>query len=102
MNENGKASIMVFSVDICLLLSLLLVTPYYEANGGVFPTDNITVVQTSEIVFWCLFIAFIALSLWVISHIISLVCCYAVYFVQRAWYLHKLRKPERIYTGDPL
>lgn len=102
MNENGKSSIIVYSVDILLLLSILLVQPYYKANGGVFPTDNITVVQISEIVFWCLFIAFIALSLWVISYIISSVCCYAVYFVQRAWYLHKLRKPERLYTGDPL
>lgn len=32
----------------------------------------------------------------------SPVCCYVVYFVQRAWYLYRLRKPERIYTKDPL
>lgn len=102
MNDNGKVSISYYTQCLILLFCLLLIMPYYEANGGLFPFNNLTNLQLAEIVSWCMFIAFIFLSLYTISFLISSVCCYAVYFVQRAWYLHKLRKPERVYTGDPL
>lgn len=102
MNEFGHASIFHNACSLLIMFSLFLMIPYYEANGRFLPMDNITELQISEIVCWCMFIAFIGLSLYVISFLISSLCCHAVYFVQRAWYLHKLRKPERIYTGDLL
>lgn len=102
MNENGKVSISYYTRLLIYLFCLLLIMPYYEANGGILPFNDLTSYQLSEIVCWCMLIAFIILTLYTISFLISSVCCYVVYFVQRAWYLHKLRKPERVYTGDPL
>lgn len=102
MNEYGKSIISSLAQSIFFMCFLFAVIPYYRANGNTLPIYNITPVQVSELAFWCMFFVFIIGTFWVLGHVISTVCCYAVYFVQRFWYLRKLRKPERIYTGDPV
>ena len=102
MNEFGRDSILFYGLSISYLFLLLASMPFYRFNGNAYPFENITDLQISELVCWLIPCFFIFVSVWCIGHLISSVFCYAVYFVQRAWYLHKLRKPERIYTGVPL
>lgn len=102
MNDYGKSCISTFGADIFFLFILLAVMPFYYSNGNAMPFENITGVQVSELVCWCSLCAFVFLGFWVLGHLISGVCCYAVYFFQRILYIRKLYKPERVYTGDPL
>ncbi len=101
MNDYGKLGISTFAPNLFAMFILLSILPFYEANGSL-PVEGMTDLQISEIVFWAGFFAFILGSFYALSYIISFVGHYLVYFVQRYWYLRKLRKPERIYTGDPL
>lgn len=102
MNEQGKEQISSLSSGLFLMLAVLAFFPYLEANDYVLPFKKLTTVQYSEFICWVFFGLWAYGVLRAFSYIISGVCCYVVYFVQRAWYLHKLRKPERVYTGDPL
>ncbi len=101
MNDYGKGCILHTSFSIFLVLLALLTHPYYVANGA-YPFEEITVLEISELFCWVMVCLLVIGTLYCLGFLISGICCYVVYFVQRAWYLHKLRKPERVYTGDPL
>ncbi len=101
MNEHGKDEIKFLSLSLAFMFILLSFMPLYEVNGGL-PVNDFTEIQVSECIFWAYFFFCILSLFYGLSHFISTACCYLVYFVQRYWYLRKLRKPERVYTGDPL
>ena len=102
MNDFGKGEIQSMSSGFIMMFIGILVYPFFESNGFTSPLVDFDPLQLSEFVYWLMAGVFILLSLHVISNLASAVCCYAVYFINRAWFFYKLRKPERVYTGDLL
>lgn len=104
MNEHGKSFKDAIVVTLSFLCLSGILLPFYEAVGFDIPfsAEIICSLEFAERMFWFMVCSFILVSMHVIGFIVGNVISYAVYFIQRAWYLHKLRKPERIYTGDPL
>lgn len=104
MNEEGKATkeLVVCCMSLMLLACFLL--PFFDSIGFEFPlpAELFQTLEYSERVFWFIHCGLLISLIYVFSVIVGNISVYAVYFVQRFWYLHKLRKPERVYTGDPL
>lgn len=102
MNDLFESCARSLSFGFFIMFVAVLVLPYAEASGDSFRYITEITPEISEHFYWliicCGTLAFCA----AIGAFISIVCCFIVYLVQRAWYLHKLRKPERVYTGDPL
>jgi len=93
MNDYGKLGISTFALSLFDMFFVMSIYPLYESNGR-FPIEGFTTLQVSECVFWAGLFAFVIGSLYFLSYVISFVGHYLVYFVQRYWYLRKLRKPE--------
>ena len=104
MNEEGKSwiSATIFSFFNAFITVFLM--PFFYSNGSKFPlgVEFIGSVEFSERFFWFLMSVSLLASVAVILFVIVSIAFYSVYFVQRYCYLRKLRKPERVYTGDPL
>lgn len=99
MNEYGISSISHHAFWIAFMFLLLSLMPFYEASGGYEFMGRFTDLQISELLFW-FFIPFACFVLfYCVGYLISGICCFAVYLVQKAFYVHKLRKPVRLYTG---
>ena len=102
MNDFGKSSVHILTVDFFLMLLAVLSMPYIESSGSSFGYVTDITPDLSEHIYW-FFLCLCSLAMCLaLCFLISALFCYSVYFVQRAWYLHKLRKPERVYTGDLL
>ncbi len=107
MNEEGKSSIKLYIMSLSFFFFCFFVQRYYEMTGKDYPSPSeftlfFQSTEFSEYVFIFVACAYLLVCFWCLSCILVNIVVYAVYFVQRFWYLHKLRKPERVYTGDPL
>jgi len=104
MNEEGKSWIFATILSFFTGFSAVFLMPFFYSNGGDLPlgSEFIGSLEFSERLFW--FLSCVSLLAGVVSflYVIVNIAFYSVYFVQRYWYLRKLRKPERVYTGDPL
>lgn len=104
MNEHGKSCIEGLIMGLSLILIAAILLPYIESCGFYFPfsAELFQSVEFSERAFWFMICGWLFAACHGFSYLVGNIFIYAVYFVQRAWYLRKLRKPERVYTGDPL
>lgn len=107
MNENGKSVRDGLIMGLVLMIFGLVVHEYLEMTGSVYPSTAefqalFKSAEFLEHVFTFVLCAFWIATVHTLGFIAVNIAVYSVYFVQRAWYLHKLRKPERVYTGDPL
>lgn len=99
MNEWGREYIKFLSMQLVFLGVILSAWPYMIANNLTCSIE-FSEIQVSEHYYW-IFIHGVEFALLVsISVVVSTLVCYLVYIVQRSWFLYKLRKPERVYTGD--
>lgn len=102
MNDYGKSCVHTLTLDFFLIVNVVLVMPYLEASGSLFGYVTDITPELSEHYYW-LFLCVSSLGMCLaFCFLISGLICYAVYFVQRIYYIRKLHKPERVYTGDPL
>ena len=95
MNENSKAFNLGICTSIRLLLTVLLLMPYYEICGNSFPVANS--LELSENLFWFLQCCIIVAVVYFIGCIGSNIIVYGIYYVQRVYCMCKLRRPERVY-----
>ncbi len=95
MNENGKAFRIGLDTAIRFLLTVLFLMPYFEFCGNSFPAANS--LELSENLFWFLQCCVVVGLTFFIGCIGSCIIVYIVYYVQRVYFLCKLRRPERVY-----
>lgn len=107
MNEYGKSARDGLIMGLVLMIFGCVVLEYLELTGSAFPStaEFQTFIKSTE--FLERVFMFVLCASWIgfahcLGYIVGNITVYSVYFVQRFWYLRKLLKPERIYTGDPV
>lgn len=99
MNEYGLASIRHYGELFTWFFALSYLMPFFKLNDVQLILGNLTELQYTELLFWFMIPLVFLIFLRAAGMFVSSIFCVLIYLFQKSYVLHKLSKPERLYTG---